>query len=91
MHSYYLSLMVKGGHMHWRLREIAEPERWNAKKLAEATGLAYNTVWGIWTNRSKRADLDTLATLARVLKIQPGDLLSNLESEDIAGKTEAAA
>ena len=23
----------------WRLREIAEPERWNAKKLSEHTGL----------------------------------------------------
>jgi DNA-binding Xre family transcriptional regulator len=77
--------------MHWRLREIAEPERWNAKKLAEATGLAYNTVWGIWTNRSKRADLDTLATLARVLKVRPGDLISDLDPEDLAEKSEAAA
>ena len=59
----------------WRLREIAEPERWNAKKLAEATGLAYNTVWGIWTNNAKRADLDTLDTLAGVLKVAPNDLI----------------
>ncbi len=64
--------------MRWRLREIAEPERWNAKKLAEATGLAYTSVYGIWTNRSKRADLDTIAALARVLKIQPGELLGDL-------------
>ena len=27
--------------IRWRLREIAEPERWNVKKLAEKTGLAY--------------------------------------------------
>ena len=77
--------------MHWRLREIAEPERWNAKKLSEATGLAYNTVWGIWTNKSKRADLDTLATLARVLKIRPGDLISDLDPEDLRGKVMTAA
>ena len=77
--------------MHWRLREIAEPERWNAKKLAEATGLAYTSVWGIWTNRSKRADLDTLAALARVLKIRPGDLHSDLDPEDLRGKMMAAA
>jgi DNA-binding Xre family transcriptional regulator len=59
----------------WRLREIAEPERWNAKRLAEATGLAYDTVWGIWTNRSKRADLETLEVLARQLDIAPGELI----------------
>ena len=67
---------VRGSHMaRWRLREIAEPERWNARKLAQATGLAYNTVWGIWTNTTRRADLDTLDKLAAVLKVQPNDLL----------------
>jgi DNA-binding Xre family transcriptional regulator len=60
----------------WRLREIAEPERWNARKISQATGLAYNTVWGIWTNTSRRADLDTLDKLADLLKIQPGDLIA---------------
>ena len=59
----------------WRLREIAEPERWNARKLALATGLAYNTVWGIWTNTAKRADLDTIEKLAQLLKVSPGDLI----------------
>ncbi len=77
--------------MRWRLREIAEPERWNAKKLAEATGLAYTSVYGIWTNRSKRADLDTIAALARVLKIQPGELFGGLEEHDLVGKAIAAA
>jgi len=66
----------------WRLREIAEPERWTARKLSLATGLAYNTVWGLWTNKSKRADLDTLATLARVLKIHPSELIG--ESDESA-------
>jgi DNA-binding Xre family transcriptional regulator len=59
----------------WQLREIAEPDRWNARKLAQATGLAYNTVWGIWTNNTRRADLDTLQKLAQVLKIQASDLI----------------
>ncbi len=75
--------------MRWLLREIAEPERWNAKKLSEATGLAYNTVWGIWTNKSKRADLDTLAILARALEVQPSALISNLEPGD--GEVKLAA
>jgi DNA-binding Xre family transcriptional regulator len=62
--------------IRWRLREIAEPERWNPNKLAETTGLAYHTVWAIWHNKAKRADLATLATLATTLKVKPGDLLA---------------
>jgi DNA-binding Xre family transcriptional regulator len=62
--------------IRWRLREIAEPERWNPNRLAETTGLAYHTVWAIWHNKAKRADLATLATLAATLKIAPGDLMA---------------
>ena len=65
----------------WRVREIAEPERWSARKLARATGLAYNTVWAIWANKAKRADLDTLEALARVLKVAPGDLIGAGEKQ----------
>jgi DNA-binding Xre family transcriptional regulator len=63
------------GIVRWRLREIAEPERWNPKKLADTTGLAYHTVWAIWNNRARRADLATLAALATALKVTPGDLM----------------
>ncbi len=66
--------------MTWRLKEIAEPERWNAHTLAAATGLNYMTVHGIWTNRSKRADLTTMEKLARVLHIQPGELIAMREA-----------
>ena len=62
--------------IRWRLREIAEPERWNPNKLAETTGLAYHTVWAIWHNKAKRADLATLASLATALRVAPGDLLA---------------
>ena len=67
--------------VRWRLKEIAEPERWSARKIAEATGLAYNTVWGIWANRSKRADLDTINTLAQLLKVEPGQLIERVPEE----------
>ena len=59
----------------WRLRDIAEPERWNARMLAQATGLADNTWCCIWTNTTRRADLATLDNLAAVLTVQPNDLL----------------
>jgi DNA-binding Xre family transcriptional regulator len=61
--------------VRWRLKEIAEPERWNPHNLAEATGLSYTTVWGIWQNRTRRADLDTIGKLADALKVAPGDLI----------------
>ncbi len=77
---------VRGSRMaRWRLREIAEPERWNARKLSQATGLAYNTVWGIWTNHTRRADLDTLEKLAQVLKVQASDLIG--PGEQVPGAT----
>lgn len=70
----------------WKLREIAEPERWTASSLARATKLAYTTVYGLWSNKSRRADLDTLETLARILKVKPGDLIG--EGEPAAGGSE---
>jgi putative transcriptional regulator len=62
--------------VRWRLREIAEPERWNVKKLAEQTGLAYGSVYGIWNDTARRVDLDTLDKLAYILKVTPGDLFA---------------
>lgn len=67
--------------VQWRLREIAEPERWNPHNLAEATGLTYKTIWSIWQNKTKRADLDTIGKLAEVLKVEPGALLRSGESK----------
>lgn len=61
--------------VRWRLRELAQPERWNVQKLSDATGLAYTTVASIWHNKAKRADLETIAKLARVLGVAPGSLL----------------
>lgn len=71
--------------IRWRLREIAEPERWNPKKLADTSGLAYHTVWAIWNNRAKRSDLSNLAALSMTLNVTPGDLLV-LESFEPAGE-----
>jgi len=66
--------------LRWRLREIAEPERWTARKLSQATGLAYNTVWGIWAGKAKQAHLATLEKLADVLKTEPGALIGRVEA-----------
>jgi DNA-binding Xre family transcriptional regulator len=49
--------------------------------LSEATGLAYSTVWAIWTNKTRRADLDTLEKIAAALKVEPGDLIGRAKPE----------
>lgn len=59
----------------WRLQELAKPERWSARKLSTETGLAYTTVWGIWSGTAKRADLETLQKLADALGIHPKELI----------------
>jgi DNA-binding Xre family transcriptional regulator len=75
--------------IRWRLRELAEPERWNPNKLAETTGLAYHTVWAIWHNKAKRADLATIATLATTLNVTPGDLLAlDVASKRLKSRTD---
>ena len=68
--------------IRWRLREIAEPERWNVKKLAEKTGLAYGTVYGIWNDTSRRVDLDTLDTIASILQVTPAELFDYVPRGD---------
>jgi DNA-binding Xre family transcriptional regulator len=68
--------------VRWQLKELAEPERWNPHNLAEATGLAYTTVYNMWTNRTRRADLDTIGALAKALKVPPGDLLVEVEEAE---------
>jgi DNA-binding Xre family transcriptional regulator len=61
----------------WRLQELAKPERWSARKLAAETGLAYTTVWGIWSGTAKRADLETIQKLADALGIHPKELIGS--------------
>lgn len=67
--------------VRWRLKELGEPERWNPHNLAAATGLAYTTVYNMWENKTRRADLDTIGKLADALKVEPGALLMRVESE----------
>ena len=47
-------------------------------EIARLTGLQPNTVSGIYNNRARRIDLDTIDTLCAVLSCQPGDLFDYL-------------
>jgi DNA-binding Xre family transcriptional regulator len=68
--------------LRWRVRDIGEPERWNPHNLAAATGLAYSTVYNIWANKVRRADLDTMEKLATALRVDPGELIGPAESDE---------
>jgi putative transcriptional regulator len=53
---------------------MAERKILKIKHLAEKTGLDTNTIAGIYHNRYKRIDLNTLNRLCHVLKCTPADL-----------------
>ncbi len=58
----------------WRVDELATQRGLNARQLAEAAGLDQKTVRNILAGRASRVDLETIAQLARVLKVGPGAL-----------------
>lgn len=66
--------------LRWRVKDIAAPGRWNPHSLAVEAKIAYNTVYLIWHNQAKRADLETLEKLANVLQVEPGELIGRVPS-----------
>lgn len=63
--------------IRWRLREVAEKQGHTGYSLADATGISRQTLYKLMrTPDATRIDGDTLATLCRVLKCKPGDLLA---------------
>ena len=72
-----------------RVREIAEEQGLNisqlhqrANQLTPGASLAYTTVLGLWYNRTKRPDLDSLTAVARALGVEPGELIVKNGSEE---------
>ncbi len=59
-------------------------KKWREKRgltqaeLAEAVGVRQATISDIETGKSRRIDLDTIDSLARVLRCSPGDLLERV-------------
>ncbi len=63
----------------WRVKEIAEERGITAYRLAKDSGITYAAIWNIWNDKTGRADLETLEKIARVLKVQPGELIGTIE------------
>lgn len=53
---------------------IAELHR-EASRQTPTSKLAYTTVFKLWNNATRRPDLDSLDAVAKVLGVQPGDLI----------------
>lgn len=60
-----------------RLSEIMGRKRLKVSDVVAGTGLAINTVAGLYHDRVKRVDLDTLDKLCEFLEVGIGDILEH--------------
>ncbi len=67
--------------VRWKLKEIAEAQDYNPHSLSLAAQLSYNTVRPMWLNNARRADLDTIDKLSRVLNVEPGALIERVPDQ----------
>lgn len=58
----------------WKVEQLAARRGFNARRLAQATGLDQKTVRNILAGRATRVDLNTIARLSRALEVGPGAL-----------------
>ena len=73
----------------WRVKELAEQRKWNARHLARAARLDEKTVRNILAGRATRVDLDTIASLSAALGVRPGALWA-VRPDPLAGWTATA-
>jgi transcriptional regulator with XRE-family HTH domain len=61
----------------YRVHEEAKAKGFDISKLSRKSDLNYNTVAGIWHNRTTRADLASLEKIAEVLKVPVSKLIED--------------
>ncbi|OKP91824.1 Cro/Cl family transcriptional regulator [Paenibacillus helianthi] len=61
------------------VKEIINQQGKTIRGVARETGLAINTVSGLYHNTSRRVDMETLDRLCKCLKVNAGDLLEYIE------------
>ncbi|QSF42632.1 helix-turn-helix domain-containing protein [Paenibacillus tianjinensis] len=64
------------------VKEIMDQQRKTIRGVARETGLAINTVSGLYHDTSKRVDVETLDKLCKLLKVNIGELLEYIEDEE---------
>ncbi len=61
--------------VRFRLRELLEEAGISQSDAARQSGLSFATINRLCTNATRQVHLDVLEALARMLKVEPGDLL----------------
>ncbi|TMV49335.1 helix-turn-helix transcriptional regulator [Paenibacillus mesophilus] len=63
------------------LSEIMGRKRLNVRDVVRGTGLAINTVSGLYHDTSKRVDMETLDKLCTFLGVGIGDILEHKQEQ----------
>ncbi len=64
-----------------RLSRLLGERRMSIKDLQRQTGISYAALHSLYSDTSKRVDLETLDKICRALGVQPGDILEYRETE----------
>ena len=79
-------MIVSGAMMRLHVKEVAEAKGiTSAKMLSERSNIPYASVHRIWNGSVTMLALDTIERLCRALNVQPGMLMSWIETEDDTG------
>lgn len=66
-------------------KEIVDGKGLYQRDVVRGTGLAINTVAGLYNNTTKRVDFDTLNKVCKFLGVSVGEILEYKEDEEAAG------
>jgi DNA-binding Xre family transcriptional regulator len=75
----------------WRVDELTRRRGWNARELADRSGVDVKTARNILTGRATRVDLETIGRIADALGVSPGPLWRRADRGEAAGRWAAAA
>ena len=64
-----------------KVREVAEPEGWNAPRLARKADLSNTAMYSIWDGITQDPGLLTMLKIAQVLGVELTDLYEVLDDE----------
>lgn len=66
-----------------KIKEIAQGQGWNMSQLQRKSGLTMGMVRRYWRNETKEVSLEALDTLAELLGVTPGELLTDKEDANV--------
>lgn len=67
-----------------RLSRLLGERRMSIKELQRQTGLSYDTLHKLYSDKSGRIDFDTLDKICRALGVQPGDILEYAPDQKVS-------